>query len=158
VLVLLLAGAIDFGGVVFQRFNLDNTVSSAANFAINSKANINGTNGATVATSLATILTSGGTTGGTIVVNNGPSVTITDGAASAAENNANANACYCPTRSDSTVTWGGSATCGSACAGGGKAGKFVTIAASRTYTPLFSNYGFIDENQQISTIAVIQTE
>jgi Flp pilus assembly protein TadG len=158
VLALLLAGAVDFGGVVFQRFNLDNAVSSASNFAINSKSNINGTNGATVATTLATILTGAGTNGGTIVVNNGPTVTITNGTASSAANSTNANSCYCPTRSGDTIAWGAAAACGSACGGGGKAGKFVTIAASRTYTPLFSNYGFIDENQEIWTLAVIQTE
>jgi Flp pilus assembly protein TadG len=158
VLALVLAGAVDFGGVVFQRFNLDNSVSSAANFAINSKSNVNGTNGATVASTLATILTTGGTTGGSVVVNNGPSVTITNGVASTATNSTNADSCYCPSRSGSTITWGGAATCGSACGTGSKAGKFIAISATRTYTPLFSNYGFIDANQQISTLAVIQTE
>jgi Flp pilus assembly protein TadG len=157
-LALILAGAVDFGGVVFQRFNLDNSVSSASNFAMNGKASVNGTSGATLASTLGTILTSAGTTGGSVVVNNGPSLTITNGSASTPANSTNANSCYCPARSGSTITWGSAAACGSTCGTGGKAGKFVVISASRSYTPLFSNYGFIDGNQQISTIAVIQTE
>jgi Flp pilus assembly protein TadG len=157
-LTLILAGAVDFGGVVFQRFNLDNSVSSASNYALNSKANVNGTNGATVASTIATILTTAGTYSGSVVVNNGPSVTITNGAASTPSNSANANSCYCPSRTGSAVSFGTAAACGSACGTGGKAGKFVVISANRTYTPLFSNYGFIDANQQISTTAVIQTE
>jgi Flp pilus assembly protein TadG len=157
-LALVLAGAVDFGGVVFVRFGVDNVVSSAANFALNGRASVNGTVGANLATTIGTILTSGGVTGGRVVVNNGPTSTITNGVASAPANSSNADSCYCPTRAGDTITWGGSATCGSACGGGGKAGKFVTIAASRIYTPLFSNYGFIDENQQISTLTVVQTQ
>jgi Flp pilus assembly protein TadG len=157
-LALILAGAVDFGGVVFQRFNLDNSVSSASNFALNGKASVNGTSGATLASTLGTILTSAGTTSGSVVVNNGPTVTISNGAASTPSNSTSADSCYCPARSGSTITWGSAATCGSTCGTGGKAGKFVVISASRSYTPLFSNYGFIDANQQISTLAVIQTE
>ena len=39
--------------------------------------------------------------------------------------------------------WFGSATCGSACAGGTLAGKFVTIAGTRQFTAIFTAYGLI---------------
>lgn len=156
VLLLVLAGAIDFGGVVFVKFRLDNAVSSASVFAINSRANVDEDNSPALASQMVAILASGGATGGTVIINNGLTASIPSGATSGTA--ANANLCYCPTRPSSTVVWGGAVACGSACAGGGRAGRFVTIEASQTYTPLFSNYGFFDENQQISIRAVVQTE
>lgn len=160
ILVLVLAGAVDFGGVVFTRFGLDNTVSSAANYALNAKASVNGTSGGTLAQTISAVISNSGATqiNGTVTINNGPMATITNGVATISGTAANANSCYCPTRSGATITWGSAATCGSACDGGGKAGKFVVISVSRTYTPFFSNYGFIDEDQQISTMTVAQTE
>ena len=161
ILALVLAGAVDFGGVVFVKFGLDNTVSSASNYAINGRASVNGTAGGTLANTMGAILTNSGTSpiNGSIIVNNGPRVTITNGATSApAATAANANSCYCPTLLGTAVAWGTSATCGSACATDGQAGKFVAIEASRQYTPLFSDYGFIDDNKTVTVRAVVQTE
>jgi hypothetical protein len=45
--------------------------------------------------------------------------------------------------------------CGSVCAGGGVAGKFVLISISKPYSPMFGGYGFTQADQ-ISVSAVVQ--
>jgi hypothetical protein len=53
--------------------------------------------------------------------------------------------------------WGGAATCGSTCAGGSQAGKFVTITGSVTYTPLLSTFGLI-KNGTLTQNATVQVQ
>jgi hypothetical protein len=48
-------------------------------------------------------------------------------------------------------------TCGSACTGGGTAGKFVAITASFNYTPFFASYGFVS-NGAITAGALVQAQ
>ena len=47
--------------------------------------------------------------------------------------------------------------CGSICSGGGIAGKFVTITASKPYTPLFGGFGIVS-NGNITIKAVVQPQ
>jgi hypothetical protein len=95
--------------------------------------------GAALASNIATMVT----TSGVVVVNNGPKVTITNGAPSSSGTATNANSCYCPTGSPTSWAWGSAVICGNACTGGGLAGKFVTVTASFNFTPLFLSYGFV---------------
>jgi len=69
----------------------------------------------------------------------------------------NADSCYCPAGSGSSLTWGSTFTCGNSCSAGGLAGKFVAITASRTYTPIFSSYGIV-KNGTLSATAVVETQ
>ncbi len=48
-----------------------------------------------------------------------------------------------PNRRFRGLELGSAATCGSACAGGTLAGKFVTIAGTRQFTAIFTAYGLI---------------
>jgi Flp pilus assembly protein TadG len=140
----ILAGAVDFGGVVFVKFGIENAVSAGANYAIVNAAKVNSTNGPTLANNISAIVASAGSGGNSVVVNNGPTATYaSDNTITPSGTASNANSCYCPTISSSTVTWGAAATCGSSCAGGGIAGKFVRITANRNYTPFFFNYGIV---------------
>jgi Flp pilus assembly protein TadG len=139
----ILAGAIDFGGVVFVRFGVENAVSAGANFAIVNAAKADATNGTTLANNISAIVASSGYGSNSVVVNNGPTATYSSNTITPSGTASNANSCYCPSIASSTVTWGSAATCGSACAGGGVAGKFVRISATRNYTPFFFNYGIV---------------
>lgn len=159
-LALLFAGIGDFGNVLFQRFRLDSSVSAAANYAIVNATSVSSTGGATLASNAAAILESSqgsSWANATVVVNDGPSTTITGGVASNGGTATQADGCYCPTGTASNITWGSATTCGSACPSGGLAGKFVTVVASRTYNPLFASYGIV-QNGTISASTIVQVQ
>src|SRR5262249_35132117 len=121
---------------------------------------VNSTSGASLATSISNVVANANGAGwedGTIVVNNGPAVTVAGGSAASSGTASNADNCYCPSGSPSSWSWGSSKTCGSSCTGGGVAGKFVTITASRSVTPLFPTFGFV-QNGTISRSALVETQ
>jgi len=163
---LLFVAAIDIGSAVYTRFKLDAAVSAGANYALINAANVSSTNGATLGSNIAAIVEnsiSSGYANEVIVVNNGPTVTVsggtstTPGTQTTGGTNAPADSCYCPTGTTTSFTWGAAQTCGSACSGGGRAGKFVTVVATRTYNPIFSNYGLI-ANDTITASATVETQ
>ena len=152
----------DFGGVLFVNFNLNNALSSATNYALQSAntARVNSTGGTALASDIATIIgnaRSSGWANTVVVVNNGPTATGTAGTVTASGTAANANSCYCPSVGAGTVSWGASATCGSTCASGGLAGKFVAVTAKRAYAPMFSSYGIVKQGT-LSATAIVQTQ
>lgn len=159
---LLLAGIVDLGGALYTKFKLDSAVTAGANFAQVNAVNVGSANGQTLANNIATIVeTSQGSSWANdgVVVNNGPTATVSSGTSTPSGTASNADACYCPSGTPSAFTWGSSTTCGSACPGSntGYAGKFVTITASHTYTPIFSSYGIV-QNGTISASAAVQVQ
>jgi Flp pilus assembly protein TadG len=159
---LLLAGIIDLGGALYTKFKLDSAVTAGANFAQVNAANVGSANGQTLANNIATIVeTSEGSTWADdgVVVNNGPAASVSSGTATTSGTATQADVCYCPSGTPSSFTWGSSVTCGTACPGTntGYAGKFVTITASHTYTPIFSSYGIV-QNDTISASAAVQVQ
>jgi Flp pilus assembly protein TadG len=160
VLGVLLAGALDFGGVVFVKLRVENAVSAGANYALVNAAKITSKTAASLATDLSAIVANSGLSSdgtNTIDVNNGATGAIVDGKVTVKGTAANADSCYCPTISGSKLSWGSAASCSSSCKGGGLAGKFVHITASQTYTPFFSNYGMIEDGS-ISVSVVVQAQ
>ena len=156
---LVFAGMADLGGVLYTQFRLNAAVSAGANYALINAASVSSTSGATLSSTIAAVVENNAGSNwanDTVVVNNGPSTTITSGASSSSGTASNADSCYCPTLS-STIAWGSAATCGSSCAGGGLAGKFVTISATRTYQPLFSSYGIV-QNGTITVNNTVETQ
>jgi Flp pilus assembly protein TadG len=162
VFCLLLAGVVDLGGALFTKFKLDSAVTAGANYAQINASNVNSTNGGTLAANIATIVETSQGSGWAddgVVVNNGPTTTVTAGTPATTGTAANADACYCPSGTVSAFTWGASTTCGAACPGTstGYAGKFVTITATKTYTPIFSSYGIV-QNDTITATSVVQVQ
>lgn len=162
VFCLLIAGVIDLGGALYTRFKLDAAVSAGTNYAQLNAINVTATNGQTLATSIATIVeASQGTAWAddSVIVNNGPSTTVTSGIGANSGTASNADLCYCPDGTPSSFNWGGSTTCGQACPGTNKgyAGKFVVITASRPYTPIFSSYGLV-QNGTMTASATVQVQ
>lgn len=159
---LLLAGIVDLGGALYTKFKLDSAVTAGANFAQVNAANVSSTNGQTLANNIATIVETSQGSGWAddgVVVNNGPTSTVSGGTATASGTAANADACYCPSGTPGAFTWGSSTNCGSPCPGTntGYAGKFVTITASHSYTPIFSSYGIV-KNDTITASAAVQVQ
>lgn len=159
VFALIFGVTMDLGGVLFVNFTLNNALSSATNYTLLNAANVNSTSGATLASSAGSIIANSRSTGwanAVVVVNNGPTATVTSGTVAASGTASNADSCYCPTVSGSTVTWGAAVTCASACSGGGLAGKFVSFTATRAYQPIFSTYGIVNQGT-LTTTAIAQT-
>jgi Flp pilus assembly protein TadG len=159
---LLFAAAVDFGGVLFTRFKLNAAVAAGANYAQVNSASVSAAGGAALATNIANIVQTndgGSWADDDVVVNNGPTATVVNGTPTSSGTAANADACYCPSGSSSAVVWGAAIPCGQACAGtdAGLAGKFVVITASRNYTPLFSNYGIVEDGL-ITASATVQVQ
>jgi Flp pilus assembly protein TadG len=159
-LLTLLAGITDFARVYDQEIELSTAVASAAEYALINAANVNSTNATSLAGTLSGIVAnSNGAAwaGATVTVNDGATSAVTNGATTASGTAANANSCWCPTGSSAAWGWGAAATCGSACAGGTLAGKFVTIAGTRAFTAIFGDYGLIG-NTTLHQSTIVQVQ
>ncbi len=149
-LMILLAGIIDFGRAYREEIELSSSVAAAAQYALDNAASINSTSAAALAATLSGIVAnSNGANwaGATVTVNDGPSSVAAGGTTTGGGTAANANSCWCPTGVSGSWIWGSAVTCGSACAGGGGtlAGKFVTIAGTRSFSAIFTIYGTIGD-------------
>lgn len=158
VLLLIVAGIVDLGGTLKAKFDLNSSMSAASNFVLLNAENVTAARGGDLAATVAAI-TAGGLSSGrgvvSVSVNNGPGVTITDGTSRAQAGGGNADKCYCPSRTGSTVSFGAEAACGTQCQAGGTAGKFVVIHASKPHNPLFGGLGVIEAGN-VNVMAVIQ--
>jgi Flp pilus assembly protein TadG len=160
VLLLLFAGIVDFGRVYRQELELSSAVAAAGQYALLNAANINSTNAAALAATLSGIVaTSNGAAwaGATVTVNAGGTSTVAGGVTTPTGTVANANSCWCPTGTVTGWSWGSAVTCGTGCAGGTLAGKFVTIAGTRAFTAIFSNYGLIS-NSTLNQSIIMQAQ
>jgi Flp pilus assembly protein TadG len=158
--VTVFAATVDLALLMFVEFQMDSAVAAGAEYAALNSASVNSTSGASLASSISNVVANANGASwedGTIVVNNGPTVTVTGGSSAANGTASNADNCYCPTGSSASWSWGGAVTCGSACTGGSVAGKFVTIAARRSFTALFPQFGFV-QNGTITQSALVQTQ
>jgi Flp pilus assembly protein TadG len=160
VFCLMFAGMVDFGSAIYTRFSLNSAVSAAANYTILNATQVTSSNGAALAQNLGEIIASAHAANwanATIVVNNGPTATLTGGALTTGGTASGADLCYCPTVSGSTVSWGNSTSCGATCAGGGLAGKFVSIVATANYTSPLSSISIIPSSI-FTTASVVETQ
>ena len=92
-----------------------------------------------------------------MTVNDGATSTVSNGATTPSGTPANANSCWCPTGGSAAWGWGTAATCGSTCAGGTQAGKFVTIAGTRSFSAIFGAYGLIS-NTTLHQSTIVQAQ
>src|ERR1700722_4096267 len=124
VYLLIFVGAVDMGGMLYQSYQLETAVAAGSEYAAVNSTSVNPTNGATLASAIAGIVENANGSAwanDTVVVNDGPSVTVTNGSSASSGTAGNASNCYCPTGSPPNWVWGSAATCGSSCAGGGEA-------------------------------------
>jgi Flp pilus assembly protein TadG len=143
VFLIVLAGVVDVGSVIYTMSELDAAVSAGAQYAENNAALV-ATNPSGLSTDIGNVVNDTNGTGwatSAVDVNNGNDAT----------------GCYCPTGTPGSWSWGGAVSCQSACGGGGIAGQFVTITASRSFTPMFPSFGFV-QNGAISRSAIVETQ
>jgi Flp pilus assembly protein TadG len=160
--LLVIGAVIDIGRVINIEFNLSSGVSAAANFALNNAANATSTNGQTLATNLANIVASSHSTGwanATVVVNDGPSTSITNGGSPVTSGTAaNANNFYCPTGSIKVgITWGSAQSGqGVTCTNNSLSGKFVVLTATKSFTALILPPSIIANSFTVSAVVQVQ--
>lgn len=156
VLTVMMVGVIDIGGMVSAKLDLNASVSTAAAYAQMNAANVTSSNGASLASTLSLIVAHArgpSWANSDVVVNNGPASSVTAGVRSPRGTASQANFCYCPLTTGSVVTWGASFTCSATCTSGGIAGKFVSLTATRQFTPIF----FRSLAAQMSSSALVQS-
>jgi len=160
VFLVLLMGAVDVGQMLLAYYRLDQAVAAGAQYAMLNASSVNSTSGATLASSIATVVANANGTASannTVVVNNGPAVTITNGTPSSSGTASNADNCYCPSGSPPSWTWGSASACSSSCSGGDQSGKYVTVTANVAYTPILKIYGFLN-NGTLTQSAAVRTQ
>lgn len=143
IFAILFTGVVDISQMLYAYYQLDQAVAAGSQYAVLNAANVTSTTGAALASSIATVVeNANGTawTDDTIVVNDGPTVTVTNGTAAASGTAANADNYYCLTGSQNSWSWGTGYSTQTNCSGGGTAGKYVTITASYNYVPLVAIY------------------
>lgn len=155
ILCVIFAVMVDFGFLLFTRFNINENVSSATNYALVRADSVSAASGATLAGQIAGIIPANVDV--TVVVNNGPQVVRTNGTPVASGTASNAELCYCPSLSGSAISWGSAQSCGSACTGGGVAGKFVLVAATSAYSPMLGWAG-IQLPSQLAVRSLVQVK
>ncbi len=161
ILLTLFAGTVDFARAFDQEIALSSAVTSAAQYALLNVASINSTNAASLAATLSGIVAnSNGAAwaGATVTVNDGATSTVANGSTTASGTAANANSCWCPTGASSAAwAFGTAVTCGSACAAGTLAGKFVTITGTRAFSAILGKYSLIG-NKTLHQSATVQAQ
>jgi len=160
VMLVVLSAAVDIANEVIAQSQLTAAVSAATNYAILNVASVGTANEATMASNIATIVSSSNASNwanASVLVNNGSTETITGGSASAGGSTSGASNCYCPTGSGSSITWGSAVVCGSACSGGGYAGKFVYISGSYSFSPILPTNSF-PTSGTLTSYAMVQVQ
>jgi Flp pilus assembly pilin Flp len=158
VFIVILAGVVDVGTLLHTKYRLNAAIAAGSNFALVNGQDISEDDGADLALNIAKVLAGEqpmSSSNSMIIVNNMTQLQVTGGIASSASMPGDGDACYCPSRVNGVLTWGSELSCGSACGGGGVAGKFVQIEISRPYTPMFGGYGLTDAGQ-VTVSAVVQ--
>ncbi|WP_420963562.1 TadE/TadG family type IV pilus assembly protein [Brucella sp. IR073] len=158
VFVLILAGSLDLGMVIYARFKLDSAVSSGASYALTNASMVTSTQGNDLANKIAALIAARASNAtASVTVNNGPNANFENGIIKASRQSQAADRCYCPTGNAQSLVWGAEKQCGAVCPDGARAGKFVAISVEQPYQPIFSGYGFIDDDT-ISSATVVRTE
>lgn len=156
----LLGNTIDVGMLIYTHFQLDAVVAAAAQYAMINAANVNSSNGASLASSVAALVANGHSSGwanSTVVVNNGPSASVTNGSTSSSGVASNADNYYCPTGSTGNWIWGSAVAAGSSCGTNLTGGKFVTVSGSRKYTSIFPGISVV-RTGPISDSVIVQVQ
>jgi Flp pilus assembly protein TadG len=130
VLIALFLGVAEFSMVYHDQLQVSSALSAGAEFAFTKGQTEEGGSGGNLDTDVQTFVNSIissnllNATASVVVYYNGVTA---DGSPSS---------CYCPT--SSPLAFNTTATCGATCSDGSTAGKFATLTASLTYTPMFS--------------------
>lgn len=157
--LLILAAVVDFGALIHTRTRLEIATAAANSYALAAGQDLKPETVAQLAENTAkAVLGQMGEDVRIEVALNKTFLTRYSGAALSQSGATSAvNLCYCPEPSENGIAWGEPMACKAACPDGGAAGKFIAIAASLPYRPLFFDYGLVDaDTVRIQTMAALQ--
>ncbi|HEV7418197.1 MAG TPA: TadE family protein [Tianweitania sediminis] len=159
IFLLLLAGTVEIGGMMFTRFQLNSAISAGATYSVLNGSTLSATTANTVVTNTAAVV-AGNTSSQVAVavtINNGYTRTVSGGQAATSGSASQADQCYCPTRSGATLTWGATTTCEASCPNGSLAGKFIMITATKPYQSMFGGFSLVEDGQiSVATMAQVK--
>ena len=160
-LSVLLIGCIDAAQVFMTQTRLSAAIYAGVDYALVNQAQVSSGSGASLATTIATIVGNVNGTGwasGTVTVNNGPTATFSGGASTSGGTAANADSYYCLSGTAGSWSWGSSQTNNTTpcVTNGPTAGKFVTITASHAFSPSFLSLGFASGTLSQSVAVQVQ--
>lgn len=144
-LMLILAAVVDIGSAGIISLRLNSEATAAADYVLLQPSPQDDEAATALATVLAELLRSGGTTDVEVDVNNAAVAHWAGGSVSAAAGG-DTSACYCPETTRGALNWGSPVACNAPCGTGDTAGQFVGIRLGARYVPLFSGFGFLDNN------------
>jgi Flp pilus assembly pilin Flp len=158
-LLLLMAGMADLGGMLYVRFKLNEAVSAAAAYAFVHSSEVNASTADAFATGLANLidtnLPSAWATS-TVNINQVSAASVSGGTASLTSGGGDIDSCYCPTPASHAADFGATVNCGDACANGGQAARFIWLETSHHYDPIFAGYGIVaDGNVKVTALIPI---
>lgn len=161
ILSTLFIGSVDAAQMFVAELQLSAALNAGADYAIVSEASTNSTTGANLATSIATVvgnMNGNGWASGTVVVNNGPTVSFSGGTNTSSGTAANADYYYCITGTSGSWSWGTAQSSNTASCGTNQptAGKFITITATRAITPVILGLNFGDGKIKQSVAVQVQ--
>lgn len=126
--ILVIAGIFEIGLVIRAKFSLISVVSAASSHTLSVGKEVDDGSAASVAATIATLLGGGGRSA-TVNLNNAVTAHLEDGTVSVVDNGREAASCYCPSRSEGLIVWGGTLQCGASCADATASGRFVVITS-----------------------------
>jgi Flp pilus assembly protein TadG len=159
IILLLLAATVDFGSMIHARTQMEGASQSAMTYAMGRGQPFEATKAPELAQNLERILLARLGQGSTIAidVNHGAQRSLANGSASATGNAALSALCYCPTMSETGVSWNTALACAKPCPKGGTSGKFVYMSVMVAASPIFGGFGLADNGQlQLQTIGRIE--
>ncbi|WP_296762320.1 TadE family protein [Sediminimonas sp.] len=157
VLLFIFAGVIDIGSAAYARLSLDARLTAAAEYALFQPAPANQEAADALAENLVGLLRDGASDTAEVIVNNAASAQWDGATVTTASRPGDAGMCYCPTLAQGGLAWGAPVECGTTCATGESAGKFVEISATARLVTLFRGYAFIDgETVESRTVLRVQ--
>lgn len=155
VLMIVLAGVIDIGSAAYARLSLDARITTAADYGVMQPAPADQDAANAMADRLVGLLSDGAAETVEVNVNNAARATWANGSLSTSAGPGAPAACYCPTVSGGSMSWGAATGCTASCPSGDTAGPFVRISAESRHVSIFPEYGFVD-GDTVSARAILR--
>jgi hypothetical protein len=153
VFLLILAGTFEIGLAIRAQFQLISVVTAAAHHALAIGDTVADGSAPQTAATIAALLVGAGRSG-TVDLNNAIKADLAQDTVSVLESGADVSQCYCPSRSDSMLSWGTTVACGVPCDDGSVAGRFVEITAEVPFDAVLGAYGLFSDPTLRNTVVV----
>lgn len=156
VFIVIIAGIADVGGLLVSRSDVSAAVTAGSNYLL-----VNADRVASapeeVARQTAAVaghrLPAGAVA--RVTVNGGLTVEHSGGNFSTSGSAVSASQCFCAQVAGASMSLGSALECGTPCESGGYASRYVHVAASHSYSPMFGGFGMTSPDGSVSVNATV---